>query len=117
MCPSLSELDKKARGRKCTYGGRQTVVKQHAEFVELQAARAFGMESVGAQGVWHGGGQGDAIVFICMSSLKVHLIIYTCISNLDSFKKCVHSGFPFFFFLFSSKAMFLRSIFVAMTII
>lgn len=91
-------------------------MKQHAEFVELQAARAFGMESVGAQGVWHGGGQGDAIVFICMSSLKVHLIIYTCISNLDSFKKCVHSGFPFFF-LFSSKAMFLRSIFVAMTII
>lgn len=56
------------------YRGRQTVVKQHAEFVELQAASTFGMESIGAQGVWDGGGQGDAIVFICMSSLKMILL-------------------------------------------
>lgn len=86
------------------------IVKQHAEFVELQEI----------QYCWHGkcrhtrsvgGGEAKEMLLglchslhLCEFSQK-HILSYACV--LD-FYKCIYCGFPFFFP--PSRTMFLRSI-------
>ena len=58
-----------------------------------------GMESVDTQGAWEEERPKRCYwvyvsLSVCMSSLKMHIILYACILNLH---KCIHSGFPFFF--------------------